>query len=1130
MKTFSIQRGLAGPPSACSSAPDRIDVFAVVGDGSVWRWPAVGTIWLAPAPLAANGSFHPEGLCAVSSGPGRVEVFAVDAGSRTPRWWRGDGARWTVGPNLNGPAVPAVPVAAVAASPADIDVFSVSADSTGSPLWWHWDGATWAAPNKLPDAAGVRFPAERISAVSGTPGRLDVFAVGSDTHLWHWWKAGATPWNLENLGGNLPSEGVGAVSWGPGRIDVFAASSAAGNPLQHWWTDGTGFSGPESLGGSLAIGTVSAVSHAPGRLDIFAVSGQQRLVHWQWDGQRWTGPDTHGDAIPAGDVSAVVRAPHRLDVFVTGAGNTLRKWPGGGLENATTGPWINWPANHPTSPAGLLRPDSLEELVNIVHEAERLGRSVRAVGSGWSNSDVAVTPSQPPGYVIETDNLGAFLTDVLSATVNSAGSGMHLVHVEAGIKLDILVERLFSARDFELKTLGGSTGQSLAGAVSTSVHGMDVDRGPLPDMVRAIHLVGPGGVQHWIEPSSRVITDRNKLRYILGLTDENIHYDDDWFYSVLVSMGSMGIIYSLILEVDPKYALKQTRITIDWTDIRAKLAGRADNPLDSNRGVQVVLSPYPRGDGTRGCYLTTRNEVPPVGLESPKDDTWMGDLLTPLLIDSFQTNHSLIDDGVNTVTSEKQKANVTTAWAHHLAGGPYPGSSRGLTVEFMFDTSDTRYLDFVDAALEILGKAYYVEQPSLGYLGWISMRFQGRSAAYLSPQHHSDRTCSIEFAAAMHTRNLAGPVVWTDTPVLLARIEEKGRIFGGIQHWGMNDAIDASDVVRAYPRLDTWRRVRWELTKGGTITTFDNAFTRRCGLSEPPAFVGAANFDTDGKTDLAVWRPGTGTWWVVNSATGSERNQQWGQVGDIPVPGDYDGDGKVDFAVWRPRTGTWLVIDSSVLARPLDAFVGASDRVRERMRWKAAQRSQQWGQLGDIPVPGDYDGDGKTDFAVWRPGTGTWFVIDSATGAQRSEQWGQAGDIPVPGRYDRDNTTDFAVWRPSSGTWFVIDSATGAKRSQQWGQAGDIPVPGDYDGDGKTDFAVWRPSTGTWFVIDSSTGVQRSRQWGMAGDIPVPGRYGSDKRTDFAVWRPSTGMWWIIDSATGAERGVQWGNFGDIPV
>ena len=235
------------------------------------------------------------------------------------------------------------------------------------------------------------------------------------------------------------------------------------------------------------------------------------------------------------------------------------------------------------------------------------------------------------------------------------------------------------------------------------------------------------------------------------------------------------------------------------------------------------------------------------------------------------------------------------------------------------------------------------------------------------------------------------------------------------------------------------------------------------GPGTPQTF---SDYDADGRTDTAIWRPANGTWWFIDSATGAVRNQQWGTAGDWPVPADYDGDGRTDTAIWRPSTGEWWIVKSSTGGFTRTVWGGATE-------------------ADDIPVPGDYDGDGHADIAVWRPATGVWWIINSSTGGARTQQWGAPGDWPVPGDYDGDGRTDTAIWRPATGVWWIINSRTGGVRSQQWGDPEDQPVPGDYDGDGRTDTAIWRPATGAWWIINSVDGTVRAQQWGQREDLPV---------------------------------------------
>jgi hypothetical protein len=188
-----------------------------------------------------------------------------------------------------------------------------------------------------------------------------------------------------------------------------------------------------------------------------------------------------------------------------------------------------------------------------------------------------------------------------------------------------------------------------------------------------------------------------------------------------------------------------------------------------------------------------------------------------------------------------------------------------------------------------------------------------------------------------------------------------------------------------------------------------------------------------------------------------------------------------------------------------------------------------FGVSTDTIVPADYTGDGFTDIAFWRPATGEWFILRSENSTFYSVPFGTTGDVPVTGDYDGDTRADVAVFRPTTNTWF-IQKSTGGIDIFGFGSPGDKPVVGDYDGDTKADIAIFRPALGEWWISRSSTSTVFALQFGSATDRPVQGRYTADNKTDVAFWRPSTGTWFILRSEDSSFYSVPFGTSGDIPV
>ena len=500
--------------------------------------------------------------------------------------------------------------------------------------------------------------------------------------------------------------------------------------------------------------------------------------------------------------------------------------------------WENVIANQKVDALFKFRPETLGDLVAIVQFAERHGKRVRAVGSGHSFSDVALAGKDD--IVIDTHGMCDSLD--LEAELLKPNPP-RIFRVEGGIRLQALLETLDDA-GYGIRNMGNYAAQTIVGATATGTHGSGIQFGPLAQQIQSLDLVAAGGKVYRIEPKDG-ITDPQKFaarQKALANKPGNIPItlvqDDAWYNAAAISLGCLGIVYSVTLGVADQYYLKETRVCKPWSEVKedlraefARLAKGQDPVLFAPRHYELLLNPY-KTDGQNTCLVTVREKAPKPDkplLDRPHRKlsgkllsmipgsgaglAWLMNEfpnLAPGILDSNLRGQE--DDGY---TNLSYKIHLSADFGIELLDDlPSFLSGYSASMCYPLDTA----IDAIDAILARQG-APAPEHMS----GPIKIRFVKPTNISIAMQNApaSERAvCMVEPMMLVGTKSGFENMKWVMDSTLR---------YGGRPHWGLNfDYMGTGSVLdrlkRSYPGLSSWLEVYRTTNPNGT---FDNPFTDR---------------------------------------------------------------------------------------------------------------------------------------------------------------------------------------------------------------------------------------------------------------------------------------------------------------
>lgn len=603
----------------------------------------------------------------------------------------------------------------------------------------------------------------------------------------------------------------------------------------------------------------------------------------------------------------------------------------------------------------------------------------------------------------------------------------------------------------------------------------------------------------------------------------------------------------------------------DGVVVRYNANGTLDQSFGS--GGKVVLSVTPRDDMFYAAAIQTDGKIVVVGSVSPTADSSNTDFLIVRFNENGSLDSNFIGGGVITANQGSQDSlravKIQPDGKIVAVGGTSDSGGRGavvrLTPNGLYDTSFGGGIVFVDRPFNVAemftSLDFYTNNRILiggeadsgaggpgsrngfitllepngtivqdfgngGFVTGISLGLNIKTKVKVLPNGKfavgEDRLLIYTGGglqeSSLLTWNITGLALLSQGNIVTMSRPNTGGTLRGVRVYSPNFRLIGSDEKDISAGGLAGNDVAVD-SKDKIIILRDSEIVRLDGITSNATRV--IHFDEDTKTDIAVYRPGNYTFYALRSS-------------DLFSP--------QTFAVTAPLP----IQQRRVFAENYVTGYNPNNVPRSEFAWFDYQTNSasptvfginsqtaiQWGASGDVPVGGDYDGDGLTDFTVFRPANGVWYILQSSNNQFRAVAFGQSGDKLVPADYDYDGITDFAVFRPSNGAWYISRSSDGGFYGIAFGANGDVPTAGDYDGDGRADFTVFRPANGTWYSLKSRAGFS-AVAFGASGDQPVPGDYDGDGRHDAAVFR--AGIWYLLQSRDGF-RAVQWGLPSDVPI